>query len=149
MNKSHLLQRHSGQLKICSSLVFYTSKWCKVRHSHSSSWNHCLFLVKHGRTEDLCNHPVPESFHANAALSLSAQEGMTRAVRDAGRGHGSAHGFTGFLLPTAEEQLIELESRDMPAPRPNPGSQAQTLACRPAHPEMRGGPSPGGLSGTI
>lgn len=49
-NKCHLLQRHSGQLRACLSLVFYGSKPYKVRYSpYRSSWNCGLVSVKHDK----------------------------------------------------------------------------------------------------
>lgn len=48
--KCHLLQRHSGQLRACLSLVFYGSKLYKVRYSpYRSSWNCGLVSVKHDK----------------------------------------------------------------------------------------------------
>lgn len=56
--------------------------------------------------KDLSDHPVPVSFPANITLSWFAWGGMTRGVMGASRGHGTTYMFTGYWLPTAEEQVI-------------------------------------------
>lgn len=62
--------------------------------------------------EDLSDHPVPVSFPANITLSWFAWGGMGRhdhgmtMVTGASRGHGTTYMFTGYWLPTAEEQVI-------------------------------------------
>jgi len=56
--------------------------------------------------EDLCDRLVPVSVQANITLSRFSRGAMTSEVRGAVRGHGTAHRFTGYLFPMAEEQLI-------------------------------------------
>lgn len=92
--------------------------------------------------EDLCDHPDAVSFHANIALSWFAWRGMTRGLRDASRGHGAM--WVHWVVVPHGRGAADYNLNDGLHPL-----QGHILAPECSHPEMRRGPSPGGLSGTI
>lgn len=76
--------------------------------------------------EDLCDHPVPLSFHANITLPRFAQGPVTAGGQGCQQRTWCCVGSLGICSPRQRSSPLQPEWWATPAPRPNPGLWVST-----------------------
>lgn len=123
--KPHLLQRHSGLLKICSKLVFYTRKWsctpCRAALENIAwFWSSMAGLRITVITRLLGFFIQMLPFPGLHGKTWPEELGVLAEDMEV---HMDSWDV---CSPQQRSNWLQLESWDMPAPRPNPGFQACT-----------------------